>query len=349
MGTAFLPEFHEGSADGAGQHAAGHVAGEVRRDRPARRADPAGAARGRRHGAAHRPRRARRARAGRRGGGDRRRPARDRPAARRAAGRAAARLLDAARHQRDHRPADLAPHRPHAVGHARQHRGQGVRRRSADAAPAGRARARRRWPASRASSTCRSSSRWTCRSSASCSIARRSPATACAPTMSAEAVETSFAGATVGRIFDRGTGVRSGREVRPGVAGRLRAARRPADRHAERRHGADPAAGRRAARGGPEHDPARERPAPDRDLVQRRRARSGQRGRRHRAAVARDGADARRLPRRVRRPVRERAERVAAAAGPGRRRGRRAVHAAGAGVRPAARRLCWSCSTCRSR
>ena len=36
------------------------------------------------------------------------------------------------------------------------------------AAPAGRARARRRWPACRASWTCRSSSRWTCRSSGSC-------------------------------------------------------------------------------------------------------------------------------------------------------------------------------------
>ena len=38
----------------------------------------------------------------------------------------------------------------------------------ADAAPARRARARRRWPAFRAWSTCRSSSRWTSRSSASC-------------------------------------------------------------------------------------------------------------------------------------------------------------------------------------
>ena len=53
----------------------------------------------------------------------------------------------------------------------------------------------------------------------------------------AEAVETAFAGATVGRIFDRGGGVRSGREIRPGGPGRLRAARRSADRHAQRRGG----------------------------------------------------------------------------------------------------------------
>ena len=51
------------------------------------------------------------------------------------------------------------------------------------------------------------------------------------------------------------------------------------------------------------------------------------------------GTDAGRLPRRVRRPVRKRAERVAAPAGAGRRRRRRPVHAAGPGVRPAARRL----------
>ena len=84
MGTAFLPEFHEGSLT-SGEHAAGHVARQVRRDRAAGRADPARAAGSGRDGAAHRPRRARRARAGRRGGGDRRRPARDRAAARRAA------------------------------------------------------------------------------------------------------------------------------------------------------------------------------------------------------------------------------------------------------------------------
>ena len=78
MGTAFLPGVPRRQPDGAGEHAAGHVAGQVRRDRPPRRADPAGAAGSRRHGAPHRPRRARRARAGRRSRRDRRRPARDR-------------------------------------------------------------------------------------------------------------------------------------------------------------------------------------------------------------------------------------------------------------------------------
>ena len=40
-------------------------------------------------------------------------------------------------HERGHRPADLAPHRPYALRHARQHRGQGLRRRPHDAAIAG--------------------------------------------------------------------------------------------------------------------------------------------------------------------------------------------------------------------
>ena len=51
------------------------------------------------------------------------------PAQERARGRSARRLSLAARHERHHRPADLAPHRPHAVGHAREHRGQDLRRR----------------------------------------------------------------------------------------------------------------------------------------------------------------------------------------------------------------------------
>ena len=46
-------------------------------------------------------------------------------------------------HERDRRPADLASHRPHAVGHARQHRRQDLRRRPADAAAARERRCRR--------------------------------------------------------------------------------------------------------------------------------------------------------------------------------------------------------------
>ena len=145
--------------DRAGEHAAGHVAGEVRRDRPPGRAHPAGPAGSRGHGAAHRTGRVRRARAGRGGGRDRRRSARDRPAARRAAGRAAPGVLHAAGHERDDRSADLAPHRPHAVGDAGEHRREGVRRRPAHAAPAGRDACGTRWRACPAWSICRSSSR----------------------------------------------------------------------------------------------------------------------------------------------------------------------------------------------
>ena len=66
----------------------------------------------------------------------------------------------------------------------------------------------------------------------------------------AEAVETSFAGATVGRIFDRGTAFDLVVKFDPASQRRLRAHRRPADRHADGRPGADPAARRRAARRG---------------------------------------------------------------------------------------------------
>ena len=48
-------------------------------------------------------------------------------------------------HERHDRPADLASHRSHAVGHARQHRRQDLRRRSAGAAAAGGAGAGARW------------------------------------------------------------------------------------------------------------------------------------------------------------------------------------------------------------
>ena len=51
----------------------------------------------------------------------------------------------------------------------------------------------------------------------------------------AEAIETSFAGATVGRIFDRGTAFDLVVKFDPGDAARLRAHRRSAGRHADRR------------------------------------------------------------------------------------------------------------------
>ena len=97
----------------------------------------------------------------------------------------------------------------------------------------------------------------------------------------AEAIETSFAGATVGRIFDRGTAFDLVVKLDAVEPRGLRSHRRSADRHAGRRDRAGPHARRRAARGGAEHGAARERAAPDRHLVQRRRTRSRQRRRRH--------------------------------------------------------------------
>ena len=55
----------------------------------------------------------------------------------------------APRHQRHGRAADLAPHRPHAVGHAREHRGEDLRRRPPAAAGAGAAGAGRNGPRAR--------------------------------------------------------------------------------------------------------------------------------------------------------------------------------------------------------
>ena len=57
------------------------------------------------------------------------------------------------------RPADLAPHRPHALGRALADRDQDLRRRPRRAARAGRRAARQAGRASRASPTCRSRSR----------------------------------------------------------------------------------------------------------------------------------------------------------------------------------------------
>ena len=76
---------------------------------------------------AHRPRRARRACPGRQRLRDRR-PTSPRPAARGSAGRHPAQGVGRARHGADHRPADRASHRPHAVRYARVDRGQDLRR-----------------------------------------------------------------------------------------------------------------------------------------------------------------------------------------------------------------------------
>ena len=117
--------------------------------------------------------RTRRARAGRRIRGDRR-PARDEgSAARNGARGAATEGLTAPGHQRHDRPADLASHRPHALRHAREHRRQDLRRRSADAPPAGQPGARCRWRRWREWSTSRPRRRPTFRRSRCGSIRQR--------------------------------------------------------------------------------------------------------------------------------------------------------------------------------
>ncbi len=97
----------------------------------------------------------------------------------------------------------------------------------------------------------------------------------------AEAIETSFAGATVGRVFDRGTAFDLMVKFDPASSADFdRIADLPIDTPTGAvvpvRLLADG-----APRAGAEHGAARERPAAHRGLLQRRRPRSGQRGRGH--------------------------------------------------------------------
>ena len=256
-------------------------------------------------------------------------------------------------HERHHRPADLAPHRPHAVGHAGQHRRQDLRRRSADAARAGAAGARPMQPASPAWSTSRPSSR---------------------PTSRRVRVQVRPRGARPPRAAGRRRGAKRCETAVVGRDGRARCSRRrsrsrwscattaptverPRARSAtplvDTPGGAQVPLARlaRHPRGPrPELHQPRERPAQDRRPVQRRRPRPAQRRRRHPdarggPAVALPG----RLPRRVRRAVRERGRRLAApAVGWASRRHRDLLHA---DDRRSARRAtrCSSWSTCRWR
>ena len=90
----------------------------------------------------------------------------------------------------------------------------------------------------------------------------------------AEAIETSFAGATVGRIFDQGTAFDLIVKFDPSAGADFeQVADLPIDTPTGRlRAGAS--AGGRAPRTGAQHGVAGERPAPDRDLQQRGRPRS---------------------------------------------------------------------------
>ena len=149
----------------------------------------------------------------------------------------------------------------------------------------------------------------------------------------AEAIETSFAGATVGRVFDRGTAFDLTVKFDPSSSADFD---RIADLPIDTPTGAVVPVRLLAA--------VRREQGPNmvlRENVQRRIVVSSNVAGRDlgsvvediRTAVAQARADAGGLPRRVRRAVRERAERVAAAAGSGRPGDCRAVHAAGAGVR----------------
>ena len=97
----------------------------------------------------------------------------------------------------------------------------------------------------------------------------------------AEAIETSLAGATVGRVFERGAAVRPDREAR---SAERRDFERIGDLPIDTPAGASVPirllADVRRERG-PEHGAARERPAAHRGVEQRRRPRSGQRRGRH--------------------------------------------------------------------
>ena len=195
---------------------------------------------------------------------------------------AAATIRHAARDERDHRSADIASDRPHVVRHAGEHRRQGIRRRPRHASPARRTR-------SRASVACPGVVDLSLEQQMDVPFVRfvlnRSVIArhGLRPDEVAEAIETSLAGATVGRIFDRGAAFDLIVKFDPATGIGVRTHRRSADRHADRRHRADPGAGRGPPRRGTEHGAARKRSAPHRHLLQRRWPRSRQRRERHQA------------------------------------------------------------------
>ena len=126
----------------------------------------------------------------------------------------------------------------------------------------------------------------------------------------AEAVETSLAGTTVGRIFDRGTTFDLVVKFDPAEG---QAFERMADLPIDvpgGGTGADSSARGGSPRARAEHGASRERPAADRDFGQRGRPRPRQRGAGHRDRGRPGRPDAGRVPRRVRRPVRKPAERL---------------------------------------
>ena len=189
-------------------------------------------------------------------------------------------------HERHDRPADLAPHRPHAVGHAREHRRQDLRRRSSDAARSWRARCKAQMAQvpgvvdlSTEPQTDIPTLQGARRSGSGRASRARSRATV------AEALQTARVGPCRGPDAGGADRFSAGRPLR------ARRRRRSSTRSAttqiqtpDRRQIPLSAVATIQARPRPELRHARERPAPDRRAEQRRRARPAQRGERHSGA-----------------------------------------------------------------
>ena len=137
MGPSVSAGVQRGGAGDQRGDAAGHEPGGVGRAGERHRAAAAGGAGGGGDGSADGPGGAGRARAGGRIGGDRRAADAGRPAAGGGSGGDPGAAVAGAGYEHHHRAADLASHRPHAVGCAGEHRGQDLRVRPEHAAGTG--------------------------------------------------------------------------------------------------------------------------------------------------------------------------------------------------------------------
>ena len=149
------------------------------------------------------------------------------------------RVCGLARHECNNRTADLAPNRSHAVGHAGKHRREDRRRRSPDAAPPGRTGTGCNHGHSR------------CRRCFAGTADRGTGRAVCAEPSGDRAVRSAAGRRRRGRRnelrrrhrradFRPRDGVRPGSQVRSGLAGRFRSPGGSTYRHAQRGTGADP-------------------------------------------------------------------------------------------------------------
>ena len=338
-GSAFLPEFHEGTLTLSVNTLPGTSLGEVRRDRPARRADPAGAAGGRRHRAAAGPRRVPTStcRASR--------PPRSTWACARRAGRVPNCSPSCGGSSRRLPGTNVVIGQP--ISHRIDHMLSGTRANIAikvfgdDLGTLRRLGERVRAVVSEVPGVADLSLEQQMDVPTIRFVLEPGRARALRPAVDdvTRAIETAFAGTTVGRVFESRHRVRSRREARRVEPGRLRAHRRccPSKRRTVR--SCRSAWWRSVVREeGPNMVLRENVAAPHRRLLQRRRTRPRQRHRRHPPASSAARVVAGGLSRRVRRAVREPAERVEPPDVAGLRGAGRAVHAARAGVRPRARR-----------